>query len=648
MPGIYSAHDAIIGVQSALGGRGGGLRYLLRDEFTTDRAAGAVNGTAAEPGPGGNRYVVDTGNKLSIDNSRVYMATPASAAWQLEGLLYGPAPRRAGMAFVMHWIDSDVQAGTVSTDHISVGVWAEASPSDPTTGGYAIGIETNSTAGGRVRVNLNAGTTVRIFPSLKQVDIVTMVVLRSTGAMIYIGSQFGARNVGAVAYPALRPIAFVPTGSDSPLYFGAWVKATAARIYSAAAELQPDFASWYGTAQSADDLTGGSGSISGRTADIGGSWTLASGTITLDANGAKAGGAAVATLPSAAVCGLVKATIKTGASPGIIYILFRAQDANNCLLVRLTSTVVALYRKESGTLTEYASTGAYHLAANSTHTVQIIDDGKTVRCFFDNNEFPGAGGIATTLFATETRVGVQMGTTASDTWLQDIEAHPLAVTIPADMRLTAPYETTGQTAVVTENFAGAAADLDGKTTTTGSLAWRKETGSGDIDLDGSGAALVDAANLDDAFYTIPWTDTNFADLEVAHTPPGSGYGSGDNGFAGLLFWQDANNWLALRTYIDDAQVGAAEYELVVTIAGSGSVSRRVNFGTEIQHGVAHTMRMVFDGDRFLAYFNGEPVISYSLLDLNASYSALTINRVGLYAASTNTGSLLDDFVAKSE
>jgi len=26
------------------------ITYLLRDEFTTDRAAGAVNGTAAEPG----------------------------------------------------------------------------------------------------------------------------------------------------------------------------------------------------------------------------------------------------------------------------------------------------------------------------------------------------------------------------------------------------------------------------------------------------------------------------------------------------------------------------------------------------------------------------------------------------------------------
>jgi hypothetical protein len=32
------------------------MAYLLQDEFTTDRAAGAVNGTAAEPGPGGNTH----------------------------------------------------------------------------------------------------------------------------------------------------------------------------------------------------------------------------------------------------------------------------------------------------------------------------------------------------------------------------------------------------------------------------------------------------------------------------------------------------------------------------------------------------------------------------------------------------------------
>lgn len=43
----------------------GGLPYLIRDEFTDTRAAGAVNGTLATPGPG-TRAAVDTNSQLTI------------------------------------------------------------------------------------------------------------------------------------------------------------------------------------------------------------------------------------------------------------------------------------------------------------------------------------------------------------------------------------------------------------------------------------------------------------------------------------------------------------------------------------------------------------------------------------------------------
>lgn len=44
-----------------------GVDWLLLDRFVTDRAAGAVDGTAAEPGPG-TRSVVDTGSVVSISS----------------------------------------------------------------------------------------------------------------------------------------------------------------------------------------------------------------------------------------------------------------------------------------------------------------------------------------------------------------------------------------------------------------------------------------------------------------------------------------------------------------------------------------------------------------------------------------------------
>jgi len=49
---------------------GGGVAWLLRDEFTTDLAAGSLNGTAAEPGPG-TRTVVDTGAALVISSGKL-------------------------------------------------------------------------------------------------------------------------------------------------------------------------------------------------------------------------------------------------------------------------------------------------------------------------------------------------------------------------------------------------------------------------------------------------------------------------------------------------------------------------------------------------------------------------------------------------
>lgn len=51
----------------------GGIAYLLRDLFTSALAAGSVNGTAAEPGPG-TRVVVDVGSNLSITAGALVVA----------------------------------------------------------------------------------------------------------------------------------------------------------------------------------------------------------------------------------------------------------------------------------------------------------------------------------------------------------------------------------------------------------------------------------------------------------------------------------------------------------------------------------------------------------------------------------------------
>ncbi len=70
--------------------------YLLRDQFTTDRSAGAVNATAAEPGPG-SRTVTDTESKLTIASAALTFAGgKASPVNGDPGILYPSMARTAG------------------------------------------------------------------------------------------------------------------------------------------------------------------------------------------------------------------------------------------------------------------------------------------------------------------------------------------------------------------------------------------------------------------------------------------------------------------------------------------------------------------------------------------------------------------------
>jgi len=61
---------------------GGGqvIRYLLRDEFSDTRAAGAVDGTAAAPGPGTRAVTDSLGNGLAVTGGAATMTTYVVAA----------------------------------------------------------------------------------------------------------------------------------------------------------------------------------------------------------------------------------------------------------------------------------------------------------------------------------------------------------------------------------------------------------------------------------------------------------------------------------------------------------------------------------------------------------------------------------------
>ena len=71
--------------------------YFLKDEFITPRAAGSVNSTAAEPGPGA-RTVVDTASKLSLSGDKlVFAGGKASPAHGDPGLWLTAQTRVPGL-----------------------------------------------------------------------------------------------------------------------------------------------------------------------------------------------------------------------------------------------------------------------------------------------------------------------------------------------------------------------------------------------------------------------------------------------------------------------------------------------------------------------------------------------------------------------
>lgn len=167
MPGIYAARDGIIGVQSALGGRGG-LAWLLRDEFTTDLAAGSVNGTAAEPGPG-TRVVTDGNSKLTISSGLLSFATGGVGAGD-PGLWLDAVTRAAGRVML-------AEITPANTDALAEAGW------DSNQAG-AVNDGIRFAASGALSVIANGGTaiTVRTYTAT---SIPVAVAMRATGMCFF-------------------------------------------------------------------------------------------------------------------------------------------------------------------------------------------------------------------------------------------------------------------------------------------------------------------------------------------------------------------------------------------------------------------------------------------------------------------------------
>lgn len=158
-------------------GQGGGVAgpdrflgppyYLINDTFTTNRAAGAVNGTDAEPGPG-RRTVTDANSKLSLAGGAAAFAT-AGVGNGDPGLWYAAQARRAGLLCVGEFSHS---AGGVEIGWDTTAV-----------GGPTDSVRINGTS---LQVRAVNGTALVVGAVATATAYQVAVVFRETGALYFI------------------------------------------------------------------------------------------------------------------------------------------------------------------------------------------------------------------------------------------------------------------------------------------------------------------------------------------------------------------------------------------------------------------------------------------------------------------------------
>jgi hypothetical protein len=253
-------------------------------------------------------------------------------------------------------------------------------------------------------------------------------------------------------------------------------------------------------------------------------------------------------------------------------------------------------------------------------------------------------------------VGIQSVQGDQGIYFRSFEAHPRGLSIPHQLDLPAPWLAEGTKTVLHENFSGAQGlDLAGQGARAGTAYhWRQDMGRGRIELTGDDGVQVKASakspNPGRTVYTVAWEHSKFADLQVEITPPGSDRGQGEKGRGGLIFWQDAQNYIIVNNWLDDRFAGSS-ISSFFTINGLEDLYDAVwtNVGKRLRWGITHQLRVVFDGLNYMAFVNDEPVLYRSLRDVYPQVKRLEINRVGIVANwewGNDTGSIFKNFLAK--
>jgi hypothetical protein len=568
-------------------------------------------------------------------------------------------------------------------DNLVVGWFADAVPLNPTQGNGFVVRATGAENGELLAtVGNNLGTNLlSVFRGLQNVPVYYVVILREQGAAYYAASL--PQVYGLPAYPQFRPVAIDAVNAEPVVYAGIHQSVLGqvgfradTRVYGVKTETLTDLACWYGTAHAADAFLG-LGNIINTAAEVGGSWQVLAGSLERTQEGLMATeNHSLAIVDPQVTSGLLHLKILTGDQPANLGIIWRFQDRDNYWCCRLNNQQLCLQVIEAGEPEDIFVSKEDFIAANCITYLQILDDGQELRIYLNGKLINRPGQpennccFVDERLANATGVGIAIFEANPDLYLQNFEAHPRTVTLPT-LDLGLPWWREGTDLIIQDNFQVGQGDLAGKTTQLGDWApptdappganplglrdrlWQKTIGKGVFKIQ-SGIAQVDASverpNPGRTAYTVAWDNPSFADVSVTILPPGKERGQGEKGRAGLIFWQDRDNYIIINTWLDDFYAGES-ISSFFRLDGFEEIYDAVwsNIGQAIAFGQPYSLRVVFDGNNYTVQVNEQTVLYRALTDVYPWASPLKINRLGIVANwewGDDTGSGFSNFMVR--
>lgn len=383
-PGITGSSITSIGAGGVAvsGGAAPLLRLIWSDEFTTPRAAGAVNGTANDGIGSKTRTVVDTVSHMTIANGVLDFGGGAAAAGN-PGLWYDAHTRAAGLIIVAQMQIEDSWANKIC------GFGWDSNQSTEMLDGFSF---SNSLVMA-VRDNgssINVGTAPKMATSYR-----LLVALHPTAGAFYfvVGGEY--------QYPRLIWISDTATTATLyPIVLGRTALATWDYVRHYDGWLPTPLASdGFGSAFGATDGLG-HGISSGIGAGGNGlAWTQQIGTWQTAAGvasaSALAGGLAIATVPTTTANVLIAANLtRAGGNVGLVA---RYADANNHLLAYHDGTNAKVDQVLAGVTTNLVSAAATYTAGAR---LRLIPYGTEVQLFYGATRVGVSTGLDASLTAT--------------------------------------------------------------------------------------------------------------------------------------------------------------------------------------------------------------------------------------------------------